>query len=208
LVTIATEERAALAAALHAAGPDAPTLCEGWTTHDLAAHLWFRENDPRAMLGIVVPSLAESQLERVKQERPYSELVDAFAAGPTRLSPFAIAKVDEVANAPEFFVHHEDVRRGDGAVRPRTLGDDVQAWAWPVATTLAGGRLRKAPVSVVLERRPGGQQRRYGRGDRVVTVVGLPTELLLLAFGRTRAAELDWVGDPDSVAALKDFLKA
>jgi uncharacterized protein (TIGR03085 family) len=138
LVTIATEERAALAAALHAAGPDAPTLCEGWTTHDLAAHLWFRENDPRAMLGIVVPSLAESQLERVKQERPYSELVDAFAAGPTRLSPFAIAKVDEVANAPEFFVHHEDVRRGDGAVRPRTLGDDVQAWAWPVATVPAG----------------------------------------------------------------------
>ena len=207
-VSIARDERAALAAVLHAAGPGAPTLCEGWTTHDLAAHLWLREHDPRVVLGLVLPEVAERQLATVKRERPYPELVEAFAAGPSRLSPFAIDAVDELTNAAEFFVHHEDVRRGAGTTTPRELDDAVQAWAWPVATALAGRVLHRAPVSVVLERRPGGDQRRYGRGDRVVTVLGAPSELLLLAFGRARAAELEWVGDADSVTALREFLKA
>jgi hypothetical protein len=29
-------------------GPEAPTLCEGWATLDLAAHLVMREHDPRS----------------------------------------------------------------------------------------------------------------------------------------------------------------
>lgn len=32
--------------ALLEAGPDGAHPCEGWTTHDLAAHVWVRENDP------------------------------------------------------------------------------------------------------------------------------------------------------------------
>lgn len=43
LVTYAREERAALAALLEDSGPDGPTLCEGWLTRDLAAHLVLRE---------------------------------------------------------------------------------------------------------------------------------------------------------------------
>src|SRR5262245_9679824 len=39
-------ERAALCDLLDRVGPDRPTLCEGWTTNDLAAHLWVRESDP------------------------------------------------------------------------------------------------------------------------------------------------------------------
>ncbi|HAP89500.1 MAG TPA: TIGR03085 family protein, partial [Arthrobacter bacterium] len=35
--------REVLAETLLAAGPDAPTLCRGWRTRDLAAHLYLRE---------------------------------------------------------------------------------------------------------------------------------------------------------------------
>ena len=42
------EERLALCALLDKSGPDAPTLCEGWTTGDLAAHLVLREHRPAA----------------------------------------------------------------------------------------------------------------------------------------------------------------
>ncbi len=46
------EERRALCALLDETGPDAPTLCEGWTTGDLAAHLVLRERRPDAAAGV------------------------------------------------------------------------------------------------------------------------------------------------------------
>ena len=46
LVTFAKSERAELCDLFDKVGPQAPTLCEGWDTHDLAAHLWIRETDP------------------------------------------------------------------------------------------------------------------------------------------------------------------
>src|SRR5258706_5048708 len=49
----ARAERHALADTLLAAGPDAPTLCEGWATRDLAAHLVLRERRPDAAAGIL-----------------------------------------------------------------------------------------------------------------------------------------------------------
>ena len=39
-------ERLALADLMAEVGPDAPTLCGGWTTRDLAAHLLLRERRP------------------------------------------------------------------------------------------------------------------------------------------------------------------
>ncbi len=52
------KERAALCDTLDKYGPDAPTLCVGWTTLDLAAHLVAREARSDAALGLVVPPLA------------------------------------------------------------------------------------------------------------------------------------------------------
>ena len=42
------KERAALCDTLAAVGAEAPTLCEGWLTADLAAHLLAREKRPDA----------------------------------------------------------------------------------------------------------------------------------------------------------------
>ena len=52
------EERRALCALLDETGPDAPTLCEGWTTGDLAAHLVLRERRPDAAAGVAGGPLA------------------------------------------------------------------------------------------------------------------------------------------------------
>src|SRR5437764_783312 len=46
VTTWAEQERAALADALEQLGPDAPTLCEGWATKELAAHVYVREHRP------------------------------------------------------------------------------------------------------------------------------------------------------------------
>lgn len=42
--------------ALAAVERDAPTLCEGWSAHDLALHLWVLKH-PLAWPGIGVPAL-------------------------------------------------------------------------------------------------------------------------------------------------------
>ena len=50
-MSIAQRERAGLVEILRAVGPDAPTLCERWTTRDLTAHLVVRERRPDALPG-------------------------------------------------------------------------------------------------------------------------------------------------------------
>ena len=43
---LAELERAALCDTLEAVGPDVPTLCDPWTTAELAAHLVIRDRRP------------------------------------------------------------------------------------------------------------------------------------------------------------------
>ena len=57
-MTLARDERLALCALLEQTGPAAPTLCDGWTTLDLAAHLVLRERRPDAGAGIMIGPLA------------------------------------------------------------------------------------------------------------------------------------------------------
>src|SRR5205814_6879226 len=57
-VSYASDERSALCALLDQTGPDAPTLCEGWRTRDLAAHLVLRERRPDAAAGLMGGPLA------------------------------------------------------------------------------------------------------------------------------------------------------
>src|ERR1700679_1180823 len=57
-VTYSLDERLALAALLDQTGPDAPTLCAGWQTRDLAAHVVVRERRPDAGAGMIGGPLA------------------------------------------------------------------------------------------------------------------------------------------------------
>src|SRR5918994_3028024 len=93
LVTFAKSERAELCDVLDAIGPNAPTLCEGWTTHDLAAHLWIRETDPvgaNSMVAKPLAGLLKRRMAEVKSRWEFAELVNRVRRGATRFSGFPL----------------------------------------------------------------------------------------------------------------------
>jgi uncharacterized protein (TIGR03085 family) len=212
----ARDERLALCALLDEIGPREPTLCEGWTTLDLAAHLVLRERRPDAGLGVLGGPLAvrTRRLQRRLTDRtPYQHLVEMIRTGPPRLSVFGLPGVDELANAVEYFVHHEDVRRGQPDWEPRKLDQGLTELLWR-RLGLAKFILRKAPVGVELVRDDQPERAAPGtrRGPRVritakartpvVTVTGSPAELTMWALGRTTAARVRLDGGTADVAAL------
>jgi uncharacterized protein (TIGR03085 family) len=205
-VTYAQEERAALAALLEETGPDGPTLCEGWRTRDLAAHLVLRERRPDAAAGVMGGPLAgyTARVQRQYLGRySYPELVGLFRSGPPPLSLFAIPGADEAANAVEYFVHHEDVRRAGEEWTERPLGAGLSEMLWK---RLKSARLllRSAPTGVVLAREGNGKLDLIVAKNAVpsVTVTGSPAELTLWAMGRARAAHVTLDGPEDAVAKL------
>jgi uncharacterized protein (TIGR03085 family) len=201
-MSLATRERAALSDELLRVGPDRPTLCEGWTTRDLLAHLLVRERQPHAAVGILVPALA-TVTERAMdgyREMPWDEAVALFRAGPQSWSPLRLERVDEAANGAEFFVHHEDVRRGEAGWEPREPDEERDSALWAGARRM-GMLLRRSPVGVVLAR-PSGERHVVKTGPGVVTVVGEPGELVLFAFGRD-AVRVELQGASADVEALR-----
>jgi uncharacterized protein (TIGR03085 family) len=201
-MSLATGERAALADELERVGPDRPTLCAGWTTRDLLAHLLIRERKTWAAAGAVVPALA-GVTERAMdgyRDMPWEEAVRLFRGGPQDWSPLRIERVDAAANGMEFFVHHEDVRRGEPGWEPREPDDARDAALWAGVRRL-GALLRRSPVGVVLAR-PSGERYVVRTGPGVATVVGEPGELVLFAFGR-EAVRVDLQGEHGDVEALR-----
>lgn len=199
-MSFAATERARLAQLFLDLGPDAPTLCEGWATRDLAAHLLIRESHPVAAAGMFIP-LAQGRLDKEtgKQlRRDYEDVVREWAAGPPRKSPFAL--IDTPANSVEHFIHHEDARRGGGEVVPRDFSAVVNRQLHRALRGFAPRMLGKSEVPVILV--PTGLSRvvaadRRGladRGSEVVRVSGDVGELLLWTYGRD-AVDLDFEGD-------------
>ncbi|MEV7015436.1 TIGR03085 family metal-binding protein [Streptomyces sp. NPDC093991] len=202
--THAKRERLLLADLLETAGPDAPTLCEGWTTRDLAAHVVVRERRPDAAGGILVKQLA-SRLERVTAEflaKPYDELIRLIRTGPPRFSPFSLKQVDEMSNVIEFYVHAEDVRRAQPDWTPRELDPVFQDALWSRLERSARLLGRGVPTGLVL-RRPDGQTAVARRGAPVVTVTGEPSELVVFGYGRQSAAKVELDGDENAIAELR-----
>ncbi|WP_093801311.1 TIGR03085 family metal-binding protein [Streptomyces sp. Wb2n-11] len=203
--THAKRERLLLADLLEAAGPDAPTLCDGWKTRDLAAHMVVRERRADAAGGIMLGPL-KARLERVQAEfaaKPYEELIQLIRTGPPRMSLYALKQVDEAANTVEFYVHAEDVRRAQPDWTPRELDAVFANALWSRIEKMARVLGRKSPVGMVL-RRPDGQTAVAHRGTPVVTVTGEPGELVLFAFGRQDAARVELEGDKDAISRLQD----
>lgn len=200
---VARDERARLSELFTAVGPDAPTLCEGWQTRDLAAHLVVRERRLDAAAGIVVKPLAgyAERVQRGYADKPWPELVDLVRNGPPWYSPMALGPVDELANGAEFFVHHEDVRRAEPGWTPREPDPERDENLWKTVSRMGRLAFRSSPVGVVL-RRPSGAEVAAKRGPDTVTITGEPGELLLFAFGRDQA-KLDFEGDQAAIARVQ-----
>lgn len=200
MTRFARTERRDLCRTLLAVGPAAPTLCEGWTARDLAAHLVVREGRPDAAPGIVLPPLAgwTRRVQRRVAGEPWEQLVNRLRR-PPRWSPLQVGPVDEAVNLTEFLVHHEDVLRARPGWRPRELPADYEGALWAALRTRARALYARSSVGVVL-RLPDGTRHEARGGDRSVTLTGGPVELMLHAFGRTEHAQVDVEGDPGDVS--------
>jgi uncharacterized protein (TIGR03085 family) len=204
-MTVSQRERAALVATLRVVGPDAPTLCEGWTAKDLAAHLVLRERRLDATPGIMFSPLASYTAKvqnQIASTTSWEDLVAMVAAGPPLYSPFKL--LDPLVNATEMFVHHEDVRRAQPDWEPRELDAATLSAVSRPLPMLGRVGLSKVPARVSLRTPDGAISVTGGKGAEVstVTVTGEPGELLMFAFGRN-AVHADFSGDPDVITAVK-----
>jgi uncharacterized protein (TIGR03085 family) len=203
MTSLAQRERSQLADLLDQVGPDAPTLCEGWTTRDLAAHLIVRERSPAAA-GIVVRPLSgwtESSQRRTAR-RDYADLVGDVRDGPPRWSALRLDALDKLVNTVEYFVHHEDVRRAGSAWQPRSLDPADDGALWKATRARAGMLLNRSTVGVQLTT-PDGRSAEARKGSPSVTLVGDPGELLMYLHGRTGQARVEVRGDDGAVETFR-----
>jgi uncharacterized protein (TIGR03085 family) len=124
---IDVQERREICDLLLELGPDAATLCAGWTTADLAAHLVLREHFHRW-------SDAQRAAEKAKG---LPAMVARLRAG-APLIPWRLPRIRNIFNGLEYFIHHEDVRRANGR-EPRPSRADLEALAWRMTGSAPDG---------------------------------------------------------------------
>jgi uncharacterized protein (TIGR03085 family) len=185
-------------------GPEAPTLCEGWTTRDLAAHLVIREYRLDTAPGILIPFFAghTAKVQDEVAQTDWNELVDKVASGPPAYSPFKL--LDPLVNVAEMFIHHEDVRRAQPGWEPRELEAPLTNMVRRTLPLMGRMTLAKVPARLALRTPEGKTVLTAGQGP-AVTVTGPPEELLLFAVGRE--ARVEFGGDAAAVQAVRDAPK-
>jgi uncharacterized protein (TIGR03085 family) len=197
-VTPAQQERETLCDLLVELGPGAATLCEGWLTADLAAHLVVRERRPDSGPGLVWTRLG-GYTDRVRVSRrnrtPWTELVDLVRRGP----PPLLRPFDGPMNTVEFFIHVEDVRRAQPGWEPRPLSPELADALW--ARVGPGGMAKKMAASIELVS-PGRGSKEAGTGPHLA-IEGDPGELTLFGAGRQDATRVEIRGDPQLVARVR-----
>ena len=217
-----SHERTALVHALTQAGPDAPTLCEGWRTRHLAAHMILREHRPWTQAGAgggPLQGWSQSTLEDLAatalEPGGYAALLARIEQPPPAWSPWSWA--GELVNLVEYHVHTEDVRRGTwaagpgGSERTRDLPPGLQDALWSQLRRAAALFYRRSPGGVVLVV-PGGPRAAVkappsrptpdGRLPGTVVITGEVGELVLHAFGRGARAGVSVQGDVADREAL------
>lgn len=202
----ARSERLLLADALAELGPDAPTLCAGWLTRDLAAHVVVRDSRPDLFLRKAIPFLrgrAEQEESSIAQG-DFADLVARIRGGAPVWNPMSWERVDEWTNLLEFYVHHEDVRRAQDDWAPRQLDPELEQHLWAGLRRFARIAFRRSPTGIVLVAQGLGRHAARLPDERGTVVVrGTAQELVLFAFGRTGVARVELSGDADDIAALQ-----
>jgi uncharacterized protein (TIGR03085 family) len=196
---LAQQERGVVCDLFVEFGPDAPTLCEGWSTTDLAAHLVVRERRPDSGPGLVWPPLSgytDKVRRKVRDRTSWTDLVDKVRTGP----PALLRSFDGPMNTVEYFIHAEDVRRAQPGWEPRPLPPEMADALW--ARVGPGGMAKKVPATIRITS-PGRENKEQGSGPLLV-VDGDPGELTLFGSGRQAAARVEITGDE----ALADQLRA
>ena len=196
--SLAQQERETLCDLFVERGPDAPTLCQGWLTRDLAAHLVVRERRPDSGPGLVWPRLAaytDKVRRRTRDRTQWETLVETVRRGP----PMLLRPFDGPMNTIEFFIHIEDVRRAQDGWQPRAIPPALADTLW--ARVGPGGMAKRVPATVVITS-PGRADKRSGTGP-TLTLVGDPGELTMFGAGRQAAANVEISGDAVLAAQLR-----
>jgi uncharacterized protein (TIGR03085 family) len=196
------QQRQTLVAALTALGPDAPTACGGWTTAQLAAHLYVRERRADAMPGVVVPGPLAAHTDRVMASvlrvHSYDHLVSRIAAGP----PLALRPFDGALNLFEYFVHAEDVRRANGE-EPRELPLELEQLMWRRLRPMLRLSFRRARDMQIEFVTAHGDRTVIGNGP-TVRLLGPVGELVLYSYNRKAIAEVERTGDVGALRRLDE----
>jgi uncharacterized protein (TIGR03085 family) len=196
--SLAQQERNTICDLFAEHGADAPTLCEGWLAADLAAHLVIRERRPDSGPGLVWPRMADytDKVRRAVRDRtPWDKLIATVRSGP----PLLLRPVDGPMNTVEFFIHVEDLRRGQDGWEPRALSPELADVLW--ARVGPGGMAKKVPATIAIAS-PGRADKQSGSGP-ILTLTGNPGELTLFGAGRQEAARVEITGDGSLAAQLQ-----
>ncbi len=197
-------ERTGLCNAALEAGAEAPTLSGDWTVKDLVIHLLVRERDPLGAPGIIVPSLSgltDRASARLAGE-DFATLVERVRSGPPYWSPMAFGPLDRVTNTLEYFVHHEDIRRGLPGWKPRELSQNEQDTLWKMIGFAGRGLVRAAGVPVTIAS-PGRRDVTLRNGSEPAVLNGPPSEVVLVLYGRDQVDCVSFSGAEQSVERLK-----
>ena len=196
--SLAQQERNTLCDLLVERGAGATTLCEGWVTSDLAAHLVVRERRPDSGPGLVWPPLARytDKVRRSVRDRwSWDELVETVRRGP----PWLLRPFDGPMNTVEYFIHAEDVRRAQDGWEPRAISPELADALW--ARVGPGGMAKRVPATIVMMS-PGRADKQSGTGPRLI-LAGDPGELTMFGAGRQGAARVEISGDATLAAQLR-----
>jgi len=189
--SIAKVERTQLCDLFDEVGPGRATLCEGWTTHHLAAHLVIREGFGLATARNLVPGQGDKAVESTVAAVEFAELVRRLRTGPPTISLFSLPRVDDTLNTLELLIHHEDVRRGEGTWEPRTLPGWVDDTVWSQTVKTAKLTMFRSKRALTLRRADTGEETQVSKGSGSRIVSGPPVELALYLSGRKTAALVD-----------------
>ena len=178
---------------LEGADWEAPSLCTGWTVHDVVAHLTLstRTTLPGMVKGMV---RAHGDWERMEFDAARrraadfgpAELIAQFreTAASTRRAPLS-APLDPLVDV---LVHGQDIARPLGRVRPTPQEQTIAALEHVLASPFYGARKRLRGVRLVAT------DANWSRGEGQDEARGPAGDLLLLATGR--AAGLTGVSGP------------
>lgn len=199
---LARSERSGLCDALIQSGPGAPTLCEGWVTRDLAAHLFVRERRPLAGPGILFDgpfaTVTKRSMATAIRTFGFVGVVAKIRSGP----PAFWRPLDETANLVEFFVHTEDVRRAKAEWESRT-DEPLDAALWANLSRMAKLMTRKLKGIGLELRTPEGESIIARSGEPRAVLTGGAQELVLYLSGRGQMAKVSLSGDESAQQAVR-----
>ncbi len=173
---------------LSSANADAPTLCEGWTAHDLAIHVWILKRDPWGWPGVVAGSLGGRRAEKVRRRWTYAALVTRLRQEPGAIACMPFDRWEGHRHAlGEYWMHTQDVARPQEVTQP-TPDEALQDALWLRVQKVAR-HLHRGTSGLVLAR-PDGRRAAVTSGPVRLLVTGEPTELMCWAHGRTAYADV------------------